>query len=105
MSGGRRTWIPKKLGEISTIPFDFISDVQSGETLSSAKVMATVYSGVDAVPSAIISGSATINGTIVTQNIRAGVVGVIYSLLCHAHTSLGQVIEISTYCVIEPDLP
>jgi hypothetical protein len=54
---------------------------------------ATVFSGTDASPSAIVSGSTTISGTTVTQKITAGVTGVIYDVLCTVTTSLGQTLQ------------
>ena len=62
--------------------FDFAQNLPITETISSASVTATVYSGTDASPSAIISGAATISGTKVTQTITAGTIGVTYILTC-----------------------
>ena len=105
MAGGRRVWIPKKVGETVTIPFDFISDLSTTETLTTASVAASVYSGVDASPSSIVSGLATISGTKVLQTITGGTEGVIYGLLCTVDTDDSQTLNMSTYCAVEPDLP
>lgn len=105
MPGGRTIWMPKKYGETVTLPFDFASDLDPSEIISSVVVTAGVYTGVDSNPSDIKSGSATIAGTKVNQNLRRGIVGVIYSLLCQATTSLGQILQITAYCYVEPDLP
>lgn len=96
---------PKLQGETVTIPFDFISRLSPSETIVSAVCTCSTYSGTDALPNSVISGTATISGTIVNQLITVGVLGVIYALLAKATTSLGQVIELSAYLVIIPDLP
>jgi hypothetical protein len=71
------------------LDFDFLSQLDVGETISGATVTATLFSGVDATPSAIISGADTVSGPVVTQKIVDGVVGVIYLLSCAITTSLG----------------
>jgi hypothetical protein len=98
----------KRQGETVYVPptgFNFVSQLAVGETIENATVTASVYTGVDANPSAIVSGAATINGTVVMQLITGGVLGVIYELLCKIVTSLGQTIEQSGYLAIIPDLP
>ena len=90
----------KQSGETVTIPFSFLSHHATGETISSASTTATVYSGTDASPSAIIRGAASISGSTVSQKITAGTEGVTYLLLCSATTSTGQILKISGYLVI-----
>jgi hypothetical protein len=80
-------------GETKLVPFNFSSDLASGETISTKAVTATVYSGTDASPSAVISGSATSSGAIVTQKVIGQTLGVIYELLCEITTSLGQTLR------------
>jgi hypothetical protein len=87
---------------VSTV-FDFISRLAVGETISTQVVTASVYSGTDAAPSAIVSGSATASGTQVTQKITAGVLGVMYKLLCTITTSAGQTLSLSAFLAIVPD--
>jgi hypothetical protein len=99
---------PKRLGETivpNPSPFNFISQLAQGETISTATVTASVYTGVDANPSAVISGSASISGTVVSQKLTGGVIGVIYEILCAAVTSLGQTIQLAGYLAVIPDLP
>lgn len=91
------------LGETKTYSFDFAGLLASGETISSATVVATVYSGTDAAPSSIISGSDSTSGSIVSQNITAGTLGVIYELLCTATTSAGQLLQIVGLLAVVPD--
>lgn len=85
--------------------FDFTSSLAVGEVIQSQVVTASVYSGTDANPQAIVSGAATVNGSVVSQLITAGVLGVIYEVLCKVTTSLGQTLQLSGYLAIIQDLP
>jgi hypothetical protein len=98
----RDIWKPKQAGATQSYPFNFISDLAVGETISGATVVATVWSGNDPSPSAIISGAASISGTIVTQKLTAGVAGNIYAVTCTATTSAGQTLVRSAYLVVGP---
>ena len=82
--------------------FDFTSRLATAETLSTASVTANTYSGTDASPSAIISGSSTISGKTVTQLVTAGTEGVTYKLICTATTSLGQTLQLFAFLTIVP---
>lgn len=93
----------KLAGETVNEVFDFISKLATGETISTATVVASVYSGTDAAPSAIISGSASISGTKVTQLVTAGILGVMYKLLCTITTSAGQTLVLAAFLAIVPD--
>lgn len=62
--------------------FNFAEFLSAGVTLSSAVVTATVYSGTDATPSSIISGSASVSSPLATQTITGGTEGVTYYLRC-----------------------
>ena len=95
----------KPTGVTKNVQIDFTSQLAIGETISTQVVAATVYSGTDASPSAVISGAATASGAVVTQKITAGVVGVIYELLCTITTSASQTLELSAYLAAVPDLP
>jgi hypothetical protein len=68
----------KRIDEDLKLTFDFTNGLASAETISTAVVTATVYSGTDASPSAIISGVATISGALVTQKVIDGLEGVTY---------------------------
>ena len=80
----------KVTGEVITPSFDFKNQLRLGlvngsgvtftETIATASVSAAVYCGTDATPSNVISGPATISGTVVTQKIIGGLVGVVYDL-------------------------
>lgn len=84
---------PKLTGETKLYTFDFTSELAVGETISTKAVTAAVYSGTDASPSSIVSGSATSSGAIVTQAITGGTLGVIYELTCQITTSLSQTLQ------------
>jgi hypothetical protein len=104
---GRIVTEPKLIGAIAqlTPPFDFSLSLDAGETLLTARVTSTVYTGVDPTPSAIRSGSPVIDGNRVEQVMRGGVEGCVYDLLCTVTTSLGQTLQQATYFYIEPNLP
>lgn len=87
------------------LPFDFTSKLAAGETISTKVVTATVLSGVDPTPSAIVNGAATSSGSIVTQSITAGVLGVFYLLVCKITTSLSQTLSLGGVLLVEPDGP
>ena len=93
---------PKNAAETVSIVFDFASQLAVGETLSSATVTAVVYSGVDSSPSAIISGSAAISGTKITQKVTGGTLGVTYVLTCAVVTSTSQTLQMIGYLVVVP---
>lgn len=85
--------IPQKSPSATqAVVFDFSSSYAVGTTatLASATVTASVWAGVDASPSAIVDGSATVSGLQATQLFTGGVDGVVYKVQCTAVTSDGQ---------------
>lgn len=102
--GGTQAQPVKKAGEVGPVTFDFTSSMAVTETISTQSVAATVYSGVDANPSAIISGAATASLKVVSQTLTGGVSGVIYQLLCTITTSLGKTLQQSSYLTVVPTL-
>lgn len=85
--------------------FDFISQLKPAETITSASVACTVWTGIDSSPQSMVSGSASISGTEVTQLIIGGIAGNIYRLNCTAITSLGQHLVLTGYLpVVEQPL-
>lgn len=93
----------KRVSEVVSLTFDFISVLGVAETIYSQSVTAIVLTGVDATPSAVINGSATASGTKVSQSVTGGVVGVIYSLTAKITTSLSQTLELVGYMAVLPD--
>ncbi len=99
----RVTLQPKLAGETVATVFDFTSRLAATETISTQVVTATTYSGTDASPSSIVSGSASASGQKVTQKITGGTLGVTYVLLCTITTSASQTLELSAFLTIIPD--
>jgi len=99
---GRVEFQGKYSGETKTYTWDFTSQLAVGETISTQSVAATVYSGTDASPSSIISGSASASGAIVSQKITAGTVGVTYLLTCTITTSATQTLILTALLSIVP---
>ena len=83
-------WSPKDPSETYPVAFDFSAVVPSTETISSSTWTATVVSGNDASPSAILYGSPVITGTTVKQVVTGGYSGVTYSLKASITTSGGS---------------
>jgi hypothetical protein len=102
--GGRVVLDSKKVEETSVVTFDFTSRLNVGATISTQVVTSEVYSGVDASPSAMISGSASASGTVVTQLITGGVLGVLYLLECVITTSDGQTLSLNGFLAVAPDI-
>ena len=100
----RATLPSKAAGETVSTVFDFTSRLAVGETISTQVCTAAVWSGVDPSPSAVISGAATASGAKVTQKLAAGVLGVIYYIVCTITTSLGQTLEMAGYLAVVPEV-
>lgn len=100
----RLSFPPLAAGEIKTLEFPFV--LGAGVTISTQSVAATVYSGTDASPSGVLSGSATASGATVNQNVTgAGAeLGVTYELICTITTSDGQTLQAGGYLVAGPNL-
>lgn len=91
---------PKSIGETRVQQFNFLSQLANGETLTSAVVTCSVWSGVDSNPSAVLSGSATVTSPTAYQKITGGTEGTIYLLTCTGTTSQGNNPVIQTYIPI-----
>lgn len=81
---------PKRTGERKKYSFNFVNELAVGETISNATFTALVHDGTDGSPGSIISGGATILGSVCTQLIINGVEGVTYLIQCEINTSNGQ---------------
>ena len=97
--------LPKLPGETVPRMVDFISKLPLGVTISAAVVTASVFSGNDLNPSAIVSGAASINGTQVTQKITAGVAGATYQLIYQATGSDGNTYQLWGFFTVLPGNP
>ena len=102
--GGRVIFNPKLAGTNEIVPFDFISKLATGETILTVNTASSVYSGVDTTVSLQPTGVASVNGSLVNQQVTGGLVGVIYELKCTVTTSLGQTLVLVGYLNVEPDL-
>lgn len=81
---------------VVTLSFDCSGLLATGETITSASIVATTVFGTDTNPSAILSGLPTISGTTVKQVVQGGLDGRFYNLKLTFVTSLAatQVLEI-----------
>ncbi len=104
MSQSSVQFLPKLVGDTATLQFDFTSRLAVSETISTQVVTSTVYSGTDASPSSMISGSASASGAIVSQNITAGTEGVVYYLTCTITTSAGQTLVMTGLLAVVPNV-
>ena len=95
---------PKFQGASQNVSFNFASNLAIGETITGQYVTASVFSGTDPAPGSILSGLATSAGSTVTQRVTGGTPGTIYELLCTAVTSSGQILQLSAYLAVIPDL-
>lgn len=95
---------PKPVSSTESYVVDFVDAIPAGDSISSQSVSASTYSGTDASPSAIISGSATASGTKVTQKLTAGTLGVIYQLTWTAGTAGGLTLKKMGFLAVVPDL-
>lgn len=86
MSSTRVILDPKRASEKVNITFDFTSRMSASAGINTAVVTASVWSGVDANPSAIVNGAATLLSPQVIQSIQGGLAGVIYLLKCQVTT-------------------
>ena len=79
--------------EIVTISFMFAEHLPPGVTVVSAVVQASVFTGVDPSPSAILAQAPGLESApVVLQRVTRGVDGVTYLLTAAATTSTGDVI-------------
>lgn len=98
------TFSPKDPAEAIFYGIDFAALLAAGETISSASVTIRVTKGTDATPSAMLSGSAVIDGTTVKHKLTGGVAGAVYQVGISIITSAGQTfVEAAPLQVIERD--
>jgi hypothetical protein len=86
--------VKKRTTETWKCPFNFISRLAVGETISAATFTIEVHSGVDPNPSVMLVGggsSPTIDGPTVVNLIQGGVDGVTYCVRAQVTTSQGGV--------------
>lgn len=100
----RITLEPIHGGEIRSQVFDFTSQCAVGETISSSTATATVYSGTDPTPSAILTGATSNSGQKVTQQLggSGGITGVVYLVTIDVTASTGQKLKLIAYLPFIP---
>lgn len=104
---GRQVLPPKLVGATQLLDpvFEFGESMAPTESITSASMVCSVYTGVDASPSSLLKGAVLISGTQIGQMMTGGIVGVVYQLLCTAKTSGGQTLQQTAYYYVEPPLP
>ncbi len=100
MSQQRISFDPKPVAEKFDAKFDFSKFLAVGVTISTNSTVSSLYSGTDASPTALVSGSATVTGGEVAQLIIAGVAGNVYLLTCTITTSDTQTLILAGYLVV-----
>ena len=93
----------KKKVDIKTISVDFEQELLPGDSIATVDVLVQVFEGIDNNPSAILFGATDFSGTIVTQDVHEGIVGVVYSLLFTVNTVNGFTALITARLAITPD--
>lgn len=93
----------KRVSTTLILTFDFSDQMSLGETIGNKVVYCELYSGVDATPSAVISGTPTIVGQTITQKITGGSVGAIYTIIAAIDTSAGQELISTTKIAVIPN--
>lgn len=92
----------KRPGETVTLSFRYTRDLGPGETLTSVQgVTASVFSGDDSSPAAILSGAPAVVGDRVLQQVTAGLAGVRYLMVALAPTSAGNVLQLEGILPVE----
>lgn len=93
----------KDISETLPIPVNFSDMLQFGESISGASCVASLFSGTDGNPGAIVSGAATYTATTVTQTITGGLAGNTYTLAflvtgtnSHNYVKVGQLSVINS---------
>lgn len=86
---------PKDIDSREVFTFDFTNLIgNGGQTISSATTDISVTNGADPGASSMLSGSAQVSGSLVSQLIIDGVAGVSYHIRCNATLSDGSILVI-----------
>lgn len=93
--------LPSKV-VMETKTYDFPFTLPVGATITSQACSVETYSGIDASPSSLISGSCTASGSTVSQKLTAGTAGVTYLVTATATLSDGQVLQLAGLLAVVP---
>ena len=89
--------------EIVTFVWDFRDHINPGDTITGTTAGVIVSSGTDTNPSEMLLGPPVISdGTVVSQRIKKGVPGVIYTILIFIETTQGDSFTDEAYLAILP---
>lgn len=93
----------KDVSEILPITVNFSDMLQFGESITGASCVASLFSGSDVNPGAIVSGAPSYTTNTVTQTIIGGIAGNIYTLAflvtgtaSHNYVKVGQLSVINS---------
>ncbi len=78
----KTVWPHKDPAEELVATFDFVAELESGETILAAVTSCTLIAGTDASPAAVLDGLPTIDAGTVLQRFSGGVHGASYTLRC-----------------------
>lgn len=81
---------PKQTAEIVDLTVNFTYLLHPAETISSATCFVSVQTGTDANPSSLLFGAPSINASLITQRVRAGLASTSYAISFGALTSNSQ---------------
>lgn len=99
-----RVYASKYRQEIISLVWDFQEQLTLGDSINYAAVDVIVSSGTDSNPSEMILGFPVITGTVISQQIRRGIPGTIYTITITAGTVGGDYFEDVCYLAILPRL-
>ena len=90
----------KNASETITTTFDFLSQLSSGETVSSAVATSVTWSGTDTNPSAVVGTVSVLGESQVLVKLTGGVEGNIYLITVKATTSQGDSLVMQAFLTI-----
>jgi hypothetical protein len=83
---------PKDVGETDTVSFDYSAMLTSGDSIVSASCSCYLFSGSDPAPGAVLTGSSTIAGLVVLQQVTGGIDGNNYTVRCSITSAQGRIL-------------
>ncbi len=99
-----RDFDPEDVGENEVFTLDFVNDLASGETITSAVWKCEVKSGSDSQAASRLSGAPSNSGTKSSQRVAGLLTGVTYRLTAVVTTSLSNVISLWSHVACQtPD--
>jgi len=91
-----QVWPEKDPQEVVFCTFEFLPEMAGDEQISGAPVIdATLISGTDPEPGALLSGSPLLVGSAVRQTLAGGVSGCTYKLSCRVGLDSGRVLVLA----------